>query len=351
MAKSYVQYALPVIGDECMQIGCKFLLLLAGSMLGWGLLPIVPATAQTLPPLEPPLPLVKPSNSNSNPAKNKQTTRPTPKAAPRAKDSKSKTLRSPQYAKENRSKTPRSPQHVLVTQFLQQLNQGQWPQELVSAEFDDELVNEFEQGRGAILLPGSLGRLESGSYLPEAPFYNFELKERPPDSAQPRTRSLRVIPNQGEWQIDGIAPRDMAQPVQLSSRRDNGLPTSNNRLFNNVRLAGLPALTATQQQQARQMLEQLYALLNDPERDLSQVTPLLSLRLRTNIRNFDTLLSPGNLRNLYIEPYPDSTAVVRVQLVDQQLESYLGLAAFTVVDGQLRIDALGYSQLGPNRTP
>ncbi|AGY56466.1 hypothetical protein [Gloeobacter kilaueensis] len=236
------------------------------------------------------------------------------------------------------------PKYALVKQFLLQLDQGRWAAGLLSAEFRDEIENEFVAGRSAPIAPGGLGKLLNGRYLPGEDF-NYAVETRPASSTLPRILRLRLIPVLNQWQIDGFDSASMHQSDRRSYRTDTGLPTSSDRLFNTVRLLKLPPLSTDALQAARKRIVELYQMLDDPDRDTARLQLWFGPRMRARLHSdadFDRLLKVGNLGTLRVVPGEIGGAMVRIELRDGQGELFRGAAFLTVTGQEMLIDALDY---------
>ncbi|UFP92699.1 hypothetical protein [Gloeobacter morelensis] len=236
------------------------------------------------------------------------------------------------------------PRYDVARRFLEQLNRGEWAPALLSAEFRDEIDNEFEAGRLALLAPGALGQLKSGRAIANAQF-NYAIERLGADGKALPSLYLRLINVVGQWQIDGFDPKSMAQPKRRPFRQDTFLPTSEDRLFNTMRLLRLPPLDPSQQQNARGEIGRLFEQLDSPNRRHEQLIELFGPRMRERLRteaDLNKLLQPNNLGRLRVLTGEPGTAMMRIELADRQGAFYLGAAFVTFADGRMTIDAIDY---------
>jgi hypothetical protein len=232
----------------------------------------------------------------------------------------------------------------VARRFLEQWNRGEWSPVLLSAEFRDEIDNEFEAGRAALLAPGTLGRLQAGRAVADTRF-NYTIERRQADGKALPGLRLRLVDVAGQWQIDGFDPQSMAQPKRRQFRKDSFLPTSEDRLFNTMRLLRLPPLDPAAQQTARAELVRLFEWLDAPDRDREQLIDLFGPRMRERLRtraDWDKLLRPNNLGRLRVLAGEPGTAMMRIELTDSRGAFYLAAAFVTFSGGRMAIDALDY---------
>ncbi|WP_164929151.1 hypothetical protein [Gloeobacter violaceus] len=246
--------------------------------------------------------------------------------------------------KPNLQPAPADPRYEVARRFLEPLDRGEWAPALLSAEFRDEIDNEFEAGRSALVSPGALGRLKSGRAIADAPF-NYTIERRGADGKALPSLRLRLINVVGQWQIDGFDPQSMTQPKRRPFRQDTFLPTSEDRLFNTMRLLRLAPLDPSQQQAARGEIVRLFEQLDSPNRRHEQLIELFGPRMRERLRteaDLNKLLQPNNLGHLRVLAGEPGTAMMRIELAARQGALYLGAAFVTFAGGRMTIDAMDY---------
>lgn len=224
--------------------------------------------------------------------------------------------------------------------FLENLNRGNWPSQMVSAALDDEVRNELVAGRSAFLKPGQLGQLGSGSWTPDRS-YNLQFERRRRDGSD-EVLHLRLVKEETTWRIDAMDPKDMANGSFLGFRRDNQLPASAERSFNAVRLAQLPLLNADQLQEAAELLSNLYLELDKPSRNPEVIAQMLSPRLSSILTDLNAVLIPSNLNRFSVVEGQSNQSWLEFRLETSNGILWTGRAYFVVQAGHLAIDALGY---------